>query len=505
MSKKMWLNWHSWLGLKLSLLMLVICITGTIAVVSHEIDWLLDSDLRLEKTAQGINWDAMAGNIKKRYPQRQITYINRPMYGNAASIARTIDPFLGARRVYLNPYSGEIIAEKAWYASVQRVIRDLHRYLLSPIAGIYLVGPFGIILLASLITALVCYKKWWRGFFKLRINNGSRAFFGSLHKVAGLWSLWFVALIAITGVWYLLEAAMRDVGIEFQFNEATIQVPQVTDRKLIERQFIEKQLPPSYVIKKAKAQFEHFTVATVVFPKDQETPYYINGFTNAPLVRARSNEVDIDAISGEVLWLRKTHQQGAYEIWIDLADPLHFGDFAGLWTKIIWFIFGLILCALCAIGIVIFLKRIKNRGTELGLTTKLWGKTRFVMYGVLLIPILSGGYLFAEVNDWLPRAQFVKSHAINIDESPALLLLGKRDDYFYLGVFLECQCLMLPTELSLLLKNGSSIPFQSNKLGFFGKSARLLPEQVKDMAYLEWRQNKKLRLRKYIGAVDFEH
>ena len=49
MSTKRWLNWHSWLGLKLSLLMLVICITGTIAVVSYEIDWLLDSDLRIEK------------------------------------------------------------------------------------------------------------------------------------------------------------------------------------------------------------------------------------------------------------------------------------------------------------------------------------------------------------------------------------------------------------------------------------------------------------------------
>ena len=73
----------------------------------------------------------------------------------------------------------------------------------------------------------------------------------------------------------------------------------------------------------------------------------------------------------------------------------------------------------------------------------------------------------------------------------------------YLGVFTQCMCLMLPTELSLVLKNNSRIPFQSNKLGFIGKSAKLLPEQLKNIAYLEWRQNKKVRLKKYIDATNF--
>ncbi len=499
MSKKIWLNWHSCLGLKLSLLMLIIFITGTIAVVSHEIDWLIDSDLRIEKSAQAINWDAMAANIKQEYPQRQLTFINRPLYSNAASIALTIDPLLGARRVYLNPYSGNIIADKAWYASVQRVFRDLHRYLLSPIAGIYLVGPFAIILLGSLITALLCYRKWWRGFFKLRLHNGARAFWGSLHKVTGLWSLWFVALIAITGVWYLLEAVIRDVGGDIQFNRPVQQAQQLNDRSIIE-----KQLLPSLAVKKAKAQFEHFTVATVAFPSDQKTPYYITGFTKAPLVRARSNNVFIDAISGEVLFVRKTRQQNALEIWIDLADPLHFGDFAGLWTKIIWFIFGLALCILSASGIVIFLKRIKASNKALSFPTEIWGKARFVMYAILLIPLLSGGYVLAKANDWLPRAQWVKNSVINIDENPALLLLAKRDEYFYLGVFTQCQCLMLPTELAIVLKNGTSIAFKNHKEGFLGKSAKLLPAQLANMAYLEWRQNNKVRFKKPVDEIYLE-
>jgi uncharacterized iron-regulated membrane protein len=499
MSKKKWMKWHSWLGLKLSLLMLVICVTGTISVISHEIDWLIDSDLRVSQTPQSINWDAMAANIKRTYPQRQLFFINRPMYSNAASIALTVDPFIGARRVYLNPYSGDVIADKAWHASVQRVFRDLHRYLLSPIAGIYLVGPFGVILLASLITALVLYKKWWRGFFKLRLYNGSRAFWGSLHKVAGLWSLWFIALIAITSVWYLVEAIISDIGVDIQFDRPVVQAQQLQDRKVIETQLL-----PSNVVKKAKAQFSEFTVDKVAFPRDQKSPYYVAGFTNIPLVRARSNVVYIDAVSGDVLKVRKTDEQTALEIWIDLADPLHFGDFGGLITKIIWFVFGLILCAMSATGIVIYLKRIKQQHQDFTFSKKVWRGTRFIMYIVLLIPVVTGGYLLAQANDWLPRAQLVSSTSIAIAGKPVRLLLAKRDEFFYLGLSVDCQCVMHPTELFLVFKDNTSIVFKRHKDSFLGKSAKIIPEQLTALSHLEWRKNKKVLFTQSLNDIYFE-
>ena len=159
MNKKLLMTWHSWFGLKLSILMLIICFTGTLAVVSHEIDWLLDSDLRIEAQDKEIQWQAMTDTAKQAFPQRELGYISAPLYSNFASVALMSDPQLGARRVYLNPYTGELLADSAWYASAQRILRDLHRYLLSPVAGIYIVGPFAIALMISLITALFYYKK----------------------------------------------------------------------------------------------------------------------------------------------------------------------------------------------------------------------------------------------------------------------------------------------------------------------------------------------------------
>ena len=43
---RIWFLVHSWLGFKLSPVLGVICLSGSLASVSHEIDWLLTPTLR---------------------------------------------------------------------------------------------------------------------------------------------------------------------------------------------------------------------------------------------------------------------------------------------------------------------------------------------------------------------------------------------------------------------------------------------------------------------------
>ena len=78
--------------------------------------------------------------------------------------------------------------------------------------GWYLVSLLGLPLLASLITGLVVYKRFWKGFFKptLRFRHGARIFWGDFHRLSGIWSIWFIAVISITGIWFLIEAILSD-------------------------------------------------------------------------------------------------------------------------------------------------------------------------------------------------------------------------------------------------------------------------------------------------------
>lgn len=43
---RLWFLWHSWLAMPIWAFLFFICVTGTIAVVSTEITWLVDPSMR---------------------------------------------------------------------------------------------------------------------------------------------------------------------------------------------------------------------------------------------------------------------------------------------------------------------------------------------------------------------------------------------------------------------------------------------------------------------------
>ena len=51
----------------------------------------------------------------------------------------------------------------------------------------------------------------------------------------------------------------------------------------------------------------------------------------------------------------------AYEYWDHMADPLHFGDFGRLTTKLIWFVFSLALSGLYLSGACLHVQRLRTR------------------------------------------------------------------------------------------------------------------------------------------------
>lgn len=483
MNKKQLIALHSWVGLKLSALMFVVCFTGTLAVFSYEIDWLIDSDMRVSTPADTtVNWDKMAMSARETYPQRQLFFIAAPMYDNFASVALTIDPELGARRTLINPYTGKVIADHDWYASAQRILRDLHRYLLSPIGGIYLVGPLAIILLISVITALLFYRKWWRGFFKLRLDKGSRAFWGSFHKVSGLWSLWFVLLIAITGVWYLVEAFLADIDVDIQFDR-----PAVANEQLLKRNATEQMLSPSQAITIAKQNIENFEVTNITLPRSQSTPYYIVGQTDALLVRDRSNHVFIDPVTGDVLRVQKTSDQTAFQRWIDMADPLHFGTFggsgiSGLVVKSIWFVFGLAMCGLTATGIIIFIKRINNR-LNTSKTSAVLGGFKYVTLLILLIPLTVGTLKVMDVYGVFAKP--VADQYMTLSGAPfdVELAFASHDGNLLVRYSVQCnRCLTNINAAELVMNDGQTYRFRKIEDGFKSAQAvKLKKHTVQDV------------------------
>lgn len=204
--RSLWWVVHSWIGLKLSIFLTFILATGTLAVFAHEIDWLVTPSMRVSPRPEPIaSWGALADAVTRAAPQARLQTLYAPIDPWFAAEAWVSHGKGAPERIFVDPWTAEVTGRHGW-ANVHRFLRQVHRHLMLPTKiGIPLVSSLALLLMLSLISGIVTYKKWWRGFFRAPRGGDTRRLTGDLHRLVGLWSLWFIALIALTGIWYLVE------------------------------------------------------------------------------------------------------------------------------------------------------------------------------------------------------------------------------------------------------------------------------------------------------------
>jgi uncharacterized iron-regulated membrane protein len=193
----------------------------------------------------------------------------------------------------------------------------------------------------------VIYKHWWRGFLEpVRLERPRRAW-GDVHRLAGVWSLPFLLLMALTGLWYLVESlGGRAPGIgppptpggEISTREAATLLPRI--------------------LATAHRAFPGLRIKRIVFPSASESDFRIEGQYRAVLVRERANAIWVEPRTGEVRAVVDGRSLDLHQRISEMADPLHFGNFAGWPTKVAWFLFGLLLTALTMSGAAVYALRI---------------------------------------------------------------------------------------------------------------------------------------------------
>lgn len=87
----------------------------------------------------------------------------------------------------------------------------------------------------------------------------------------------------------------------------------------------------------------------------------MQGDNNDLLVRLRANKVYLNPVTGAVLGVQKAENLSALARIKDTADPLHFGNFAGLGSKLIWGLFGFTMTFICGAGLYMNWLRIKRK------------------------------------------------------------------------------------------------------------------------------------------------
>ena len=394
---------HGWLGMNFGLLLFWICLSGAIASLSFEIEWLTQPSLRIEADGP-VRWQATYEALRTAFPNHQVPGFQRGepvvMDGMAWS-SYLIRPDGDFAQVHVDPYEGSVVRVPT-RLYVQDVVRQLHyTFMDSSSWGFYLVCFVAFPLLFSIVSALPFFKRWWRHLFRLRIGSGGRAFFSSLHRVTGVWSLVFGLIIGITSVWYLIE--------DFLPAEVFPAYPSVS----VERLATVGPAPPALLLERyieaAQAAFPELEPTGIYLPTGPDDAVQVRGRTGRILVRDRANAVFLDPFDASVVGIHNSSRDGALQWWMNAADSLHFGYWGRLASKILWALFGLCLPVLVLTGAYLSWRRIgivgpgnplRNRASRRDLP---WWRRRPVRTWVMLA--LTGVIIAWVIDGYQRRAE----------------------------------------------------------------------------------------------------
>jgi len=348
MTKQNWFNLHSWLGIKLALFLCFILVTGTLAVMSHEIDWLTNSAKRVMPLPQSenIHWSKIYHQAKDQSPDDILTTMTAPIDPWFAVEVIQLTKDKKRYRQFFHPVTAQFQGDGRWY-NWQRFFRMSHRHLMMPTKiGITIVCIMALFLIGSMISGTFIYSKWWRGFFRTPRRNNKRVFWNDIHRLLGLWSLWLLIVLSITSVWYLIElwggrAAYPDT--EKATSALALQQVIQPTRAVIDQ-----------AINITLSKHPNITIKNIRFPSKKGQAITIEGQSSTVLVRDRATNAVFDPVSADLLSTRFAQNLSVHLRISEAADPLHFGYFAGIYSKIIYFIFGLVLSALAITGTYLY-------------------------------------------------------------------------------------------------------------------------------------------------------
>lgn len=356
------------------------------ATISNEMDWLYYPGLRASPQGERVSYNLLVDQIRKEYPTGNLSYwvmAEEPYLNDIAYVEVN-----GHRKyVFVDPYQGKVTGSTT--VTFQRFFRDLHYYMFMPFyqIGYFLVLVFAFFLMTAFITALVFYKKWWQKFLELKQKKGPLVFFRSLHRVVGLWSLPFALLISITGIWYFIERT--NLGNVSDISNPIPPKLEIRPNEIPDTTVFSYQLDYDQAAQQALAAIPGLKIGGIVPGKDSSQPIYIRGKSHVQLVRKRSNRVYVDPLDNQVVGVQKAENIPTVMYLNDIADPLHFGNWGGLTTKIIWFLGGLSICGLVLTGIWIALKR--QATSKKAKNTNVMGKWKYVNWGFAVLIV---GYMY---------------------------------------------------------------------------------------------------------------
>ncbi|MFT4030840.1 MAG: PepSY-associated TM helix domain-containing protein [Siphonobacter sp.] len=367
---KTWLSktiaWiHLWPSLISGVLLVFICLTGTIIVYCDEIIDFASRDARYvpEVKSTKLPIETLIANYKKAYPKRKNPSYIVAYKDPARSVKmNSFEPKTGLSFVFMDPYTGKILKEDRTIHFFF-ITAHLHSMLLWHGVGDWIVDIGTIIFLIELITGLVLWwpVKWTKATrdasFKVKWKASFKRLNYDLHNVVGFFGLSIAIILTLTGLIIAFEPLASLTLTTFGGN---------SNHKAVQKNFPgfksnQPSSPLGDALNKAFAKYPDKSQAQLyTFTIDSAGFYTLVVANRIGLKSADSPEYFfVDRVTGqevsqpqEAQW----HEQIENGYW-----SLHMGTWLGPIGKFLTFVGGIICTSLPITGFLIWWNRRKKK------------------------------------------------------------------------------------------------------------------------------------------------
>ena len=350
---------HLWIGLLLSLYILVIGVTGSLLVFRQELAARgLPAEWRALRTTTPVTASVVVAHLNAARANPRIVSLTAPSQHNPLFIA-TLGATPGARErisVACDPRSGDVLGPMppppAWLAFVRR----LHETLLIGGSGRVWNGVGGAALLVLIATGLVNWwpgLRTWRRALQVDFRLGWRRVNFDLHRATGFWATALLSCWALTGIYFAWPQELTRMVTSWS--------PVVSSRPpavSVQPTAVASAPDLDDLVARALALDPGTTWAGLQFPYGRTAPLQVILRRNAGDGRPYEDTVYFDPYTGAHLttWRYGVNQSAAdWFLWLQV--PVHFGTSWGLALKILWAIAGLALPLLALTGLVMYWNR----------------------------------------------------------------------------------------------------------------------------------------------------
>jgi uncharacterized iron-regulated membrane protein len=334
-------------------------LSGSLLVFTDEMKFAQEGKWIKTVNANGAySYDASFQNIRRQYPGWEGLTYEQP--GKNEAVVYLLRKNGKEKKVFAHPTTGAIL--HVAHGAENQFHRQLLLWHYSFYAGtpgkvtVFIVGCLFVI---SLVTGFFVYRKsiWKVLSFKVKLNRRSKkAFYSSAHRIVGVWSLVFTALIVITGLFISWKVTSKALKSPPKVKAVAAQNVRIDDAKAL-----------------VEGQFSNFETHLILVSSDYNSVKLLGRYKDDPFYYGKYySNFTVNASTAQIEKKQVLADMPLFDRLQSISSPLHFGNYGGLPLKIIYCLLGLTPGVLSVTGYLLWLQnRKKKSGNHLRTQNKL--------------------------------------------------------------------------------------------------------------------------------------